>query len=127
MIITDDNLKQFAIESYIHTHCLSMDEFKSDFVKIIRINRTIELFIKNRDKGSSVRFLLNNFICLLNVFDQKSLIRMLCYRTKDRYMPILITVLDFLSVLPLSVPEKELSNYEFDDDLKMKLKSLNTN
>lgn len=124
MILTQDNLKEFAVEAYINPHCLGIDEFKLDFIKVLRVNRSVEQYIDHKDEGSAVRLLLNTFIGLLNVFDTKSLVRMVCFKSKEEYLPVVMAVFEFLSVLPRSIPEVDLSKYTIDEDLFSKLKAL---
>lgn len=122
--LTEDNFKTFAIESYNHSHCLGVDEFKTDFIKLLRINRSIEFYLNDPDKGIAVRLLLNTFISLLNVFDHKALVRMVCFKGKEEHMPVILSVFDFLQILPKSLPETDISKYKYDEDLLAKLEAL---
>lgn len=122
--ITVENFKEFAIDSYTNPQCLGIDEFKADFIKLLRLNRSIESFQSDRDKGMAVRLLLNTFICLANVFEPKSMVRMVMFKARAEHIPVAMSVFEFMNILPLSVPEIDLNKYRRDEDLFSKLRGL---
>jgi len=123
-LLNNTNLKQFAIDSYTNPHCLGVEEFKSDFIKLLRLGRTIDTFLNDRDHGINVRIMLNTFIMLLNVFDSKALVRIAFFRLTGDQIPVAKTVFRFLNVLPQAIPEINMSEYSEDVDLRFKLEAL---
>jgi hypothetical protein len=121
--LTRDTFKTFAVESYANAQCLGVDEFKSDFIKLLRVNRMIEQYVRRKDDPYSVRLILNNFIGLLNVFEHKALVRMVMYRTELCYLPIVAAIFEFLSLMPNTTPETEVDIVP-DPELLERLKSL---
>lgn len=124
--ITNDSVLRIAIRNYVSTSCVSVDEFKSDFM----IPKHVRKHIKSYYGGSvmNVHLVLNHFIHFFNVFERQTAIRMLFFDTPSEYYMIIKTFLVFLGVCPKIirlVPDDIITeSIPIDDDIMEILKSL---
>jgi hypothetical protein len=122
MLLNDETYKRFTVESYTHDHCLGLDEYKSDVIKLIRVNRLADFYVESGYAQNEGRILLNSIVSLLNVFEHKALVRLIIFKAKKENYSVFASIFEFLSILPKSIPEVDNINKYVDDKILRKLK-----
>jgi len=100
--LSKQNFFAYAIQSYNNPNCCGMAEFKEDLLRVKYINRLIIRYIKTGNVKP--RLLLNHLIGLSNVFLAESVSRMLFLRVDKSGWSALKTLLEYLNLMPESVP-----------------------
>jgi len=99
--LTEENLQQFAIDSYTNIHCHSLGEFHDDLLLIKYIKR---LFRKYKETGeidnTRLRLAQNHIIIFYNVFKIESATRILFFKLEPELHSILKTFLVHLNFMP---------------------------
>jgi hypothetical protein len=98
LLPTEKNIKQYAVENYKNTACLSADEFWEDFNRIKYIKRLLGRYLKTNELKE--RLILNHLISFYNVFEISAANRMMFLRVDDDMKSALKTFLVYLNYLP---------------------------
>jgi hypothetical protein len=96
--ITNENFEFYAARNYENPTCLSIKEFKQDISRFIYINKLFSRYFSNNELKE--RLILNHIIILYNVFENKSVIRLLFFKTEKKYWSALKAFLLFLNKIP---------------------------
>lgn len=121
-ILTNDNFLLYAVKQYESTQCFGVSELNQDLERLIYIKRLLRKY--HRYNRTNLRLLLNHIIIINNLFGPYSSNRILFFYIDEYTYPQLATVLDFLNILQGNIPEVNISDIEFDEDLLSELKNL---
>ncbi len=120
--LREETFLKYAMRMYDNPHCKNVVEFEEDLNRIKYIKRLLNKYKeKNTLRG---RLLLNHTIILNNVFGVVPTARILFYKLESSLHPALKTLLDYLLMLPESIPEAELDKIPFDPKLEKMLKEI---
>lgn len=112
----------YAVKNYTNPSCKGVDEFKRDMKHLTYISKILN---KNQEVTSQkYRLLLNHIIILRNLFDSMAVSRILFFYFSPRHHPTIKTALDYIRVLPPSIPEADLSAVSQDDSFQEFLKGI---
>ena len=102
----------YALEHYDNPNCKTYTEFCKDLARIGYLKK----LLNREDYISTCHLTLNHIITLYNVFDRYQCTVMLFYRVGVKNWCKLATYLRFLSLMPGSIPELELTSIELPTD-----------
>jgi len=112
----------YAMKMYTNPQCIDMDEFYEDLNRIKYIKRLLGRYDK---KGSMrERLVLNHIIILSNVFGAEGCSRILFYKIENKFHSYLKPFLQYLNLLPISIPEVKLDDIPSDHKISIMLKEL---
>ena len=101
MIFDDLNEKNFllyAMKEYNNPQCTEVEEFNDDLKKIKYIKRLLNQYVS--EGVLKERLLLNHIIIFYNVFPPAAATRILFFKIKERFWPILKPFLFYLKLMP---------------------------
>ena len=120
--LNDDNFLMFAMRHYDNPQCKNIEEFHEDMNRIKYLKR---LFRKYKTSGVlRERLILNHIILLNNVFGNEACSRILFFKVCPKLHPYLKSFLDYLQILPKSIPEVDLNRVVADHRVTQILNSL---
>jgi hypothetical protein len=99
--LNDDNFLIFAMKEYHNIQCLDTEEFYDDLKKIKYIKRLFNVY-ENTGQLKE-RLILNHLIIFFNMFGVEAGVRILFFKTEQKFWPMLKTFLIFLDRMPDSV------------------------
>lgn len=109
--IDNEGIINFACRNYDNPGCVSIEEFKTDFNRIIHIDKLFHRYYEKNDL--KIRLLLNHIIIMYNVFVPSACTELLFYKLKPEYRSGLKTILTYLNFMPETV----VSINTFDADI----------
>jgi hypothetical protein len=120
--LTEQNFVMLALKTYENPACESMEEFQEDLNRIKYIKR---LFSKYEKSGElRERLILNHIIVLNNLFGAEFCSRMLFFGVEPEHHSYLKTFLYYLKLLPVSIPELNLSYVNVDNKILKTLEKI---
>jgi hypothetical protein len=122
--ITEENFYFFAVRYYNNSNCMGIEEFYKDIEKLKTIQRQLKIYCTNNDNVNT-QLLLNNVICVFNVFEADAAKVMLFFKIKKEQWNQIATLIDFLGFF--SQAEKDYLGtigIEADEKLRQKLEEL---
>ncbi len=120
--LTQDNFLLFAMKYYDNPACKGMEEFMEDLERIKYIKRLLNKFEKK--DSLKERLILNHIIILNNVFGVEACVRILFFKLEPEYHSCLKSFLQYLQVLPKSIPEIDLNSIPSDYRIDQVLRNL---
>ena len=102
----------YAMQAYDNPFCKGVNEFNDDLMKIKYIKRLLNRFDKTKDLKE--RLILNHIILLNNVFGNEACSRILFFKVCPKLHPYLKSFLDYLQILPKTIPEVDLTKIVSD-------------
>lgn len=96
-LLTEKNVLLYAAKYYDSAHCLDIEDFQEDLNRIKYIKKLFTTY--EQTKQLKVRLILNHFIVLNNVFDNKALVRILFLKMPN-YSQYFLPFLMLLNILP---------------------------
>jgi hypothetical protein len=99
--LNDDNFLIFAMKEYHNIQCLDTEEFYDDLKKIKYIKRLFNVY-ENTGQLKD-RLILNHLIIFFNMFGVEAGVRILFFKTEQKFWSMLKTFLIFLDRMPDSV------------------------
>jgi hypothetical protein len=99
--LNDDNFLIFAMKEYHNIQCLDTEEFYDDLKKIKYIKRLFNVY-ENTGQLKE-RLILNHLIIFFNMFGVEAGVRILFFKTEQKFWSMLKTFLIFLDRMPDSV------------------------
>ena len=120
--LNKNNFVMYAMKAYTNPQCDNIDEFYEDINRIKYIKRLFGKYEKCGDL--KMRLVLNHLIILNNVFGSEPCCRILFYKIEKQFHPHLKSFLSYLSYLPLSISDIELSEIPFEHKIKTLLEKL---
>lgn len=121
-LLNDENFLLYAMSNYDNPACKSINEFNEDLTKIKYIKRLLNRYDKK--KVLKERLILNHIILLNNVFGNEASCRILFFKISPRLHPYLKSFLDYLQILPQSIPEVDLKKLVNDSRITHILNNL---
>lgn len=115
MQLTKENMNVFAAKYYDNPFCLTEDEFKSDVFKSSIIKKMLTAY--SLEKTVNLQTIVNTTIGFYNVFDHKAASLMLSYRVNEEHIPMMNSILFYLSY-PL------IGDIECDTEFLLKIRDL---
>lgn len=104
--LNDENFMMYAMKAYDNPFCKGLNEFNEDMNRIKYIKRLLNRYDKK--KVLKERLILNHIIILNNVFGNEACSRILFFKICPRLHPYLKSFLDYLQILPNTIPEVNL-------------------
>jgi len=121
-LLDKNNFMMYAMKMYTNPQCIDMDEFYEDLNRIKYIKRLLGRYDK---KGSMrERLVLNHIIILSNVFGAEGCSRILFHKIENKFHSYLKPFLEYLNLLPISIPEVKLDDIPSDHKISIMLKEL---
>ena len=120
--LTQDNFLLFAMKFYDNPSCKGMEEFMEDLERIKYIKRLLNKFEKK--DSLKERLILNHIIILNNVFGAEACARILFFKLEPEYHSCLKSFLQYLQVLPKSIPEIDINSIPSDHRIDQVLRFL---
>jgi len=99
--LNDDNFLIFAMKEYHNIQCLDTEELYDDLKKIKYIKRLFNVY-ENTGQLKE-RLILNHLIIFFNMFGVEAGVRILFFKTEQKFWSMLKTFLIFLDRMPDSV------------------------
>ena len=96
--LTDKNFELYAIKAYSNPQCTTIEEFYDDMKRIKYIKRLLNRYEQTGEMKE--RLLLNHIVVLYNVFGVNAATRILFFKLKESFWPILKTFLVYLEYMP---------------------------
>lgn len=121
-ILNDDNFMMFAMQHYDNPVCKGIQEFNDDLTRVKYIKRLLNRYDKTKDLKE--RLILNHIILLNNVFGNEACSRILFFKVCPKLHPYLKSFLEYLNILPKTIPEADLSKILSDHRINILLKNL---
>lgn len=112
----------FAMKAYDNPACKGMEEFFEDLERIKYIKRLLNKFEKK--DSLKERLILNHIIILNNVFGAEAAARILFFKLESEYHSCLKSFLNYLHLLPKTIPEVDLSQIPQDHRIDQILKTI---
>lgn len=104
--LNDENFMMYAMKAYDNPFCKGLNEFNEDMNRIKYIKRLLNRYDKK--KVLKERLILNHIIILNNVFGNEACSRILFFKICPRLHPYLKSFLEYLQILPNTIPEVNL-------------------
>ena len=120
--LKEENYDLFVREMYDNPSCESEAEFQEDLNRIKYIKRLFSRFEKTGEL--KVRLILNHIIILNNVFKYGSCTRLLFHKLDDQYHGMTKSFLNYLKLLPKTIPEVDLDLIPTDHRIDLKLEEI---
>lgn len=95
--LDNENFEAYAISNYRNPSCTTMDEFSEDLSRFKYLKKLINRYLDSDD--FQPRLILNHLIVLFNVFESRSVYRMLRFKMNELQLSIIKPFLDFLGHL----------------------------
>jgi len=121
-ILNDDNFMMFAMQHYDNPVCKGIQEFNDDLTRVKYIKRLLNRYDKTKDLKE--RLILNHIILLNNVFGNEACSRILFFKVCPKLHPYLKSFLEYLNILPKTIPEVDLTKIMSDHRINILLKNL---
>jgi hypothetical protein len=121
-ILNDDNFMMFAMQHYDNPVCKGIQEFNDDLTRVKYIKRLLNRYDKTKDLKE--RLILNHIILLNNVFGNEACSRILFFKVCPKLHPYLKSFLEYLNILPKTIPETDLTKIMSDHRINILLKNL---
>lgn len=121
-ILTQETYALYGARFYTNTYG-RWDEFFSDIKTFSRVSKLL-VSRKNAKTKVSLKNIVNNYICLGNVFTGDSLARLAFFLGNPICYPEIKTILYFIHRLPPSVPEFDLSAIPYDSSLAHEIQNM---
>lgn len=103
--LTKKNYLSYAMKVYDNPSCSGLDEFQSDLLRVKYVKRLINRY--SRTGEIAPRLLLNHIIGIYNVFEAPAVARLLFFRAERKSWRALKTVLEYVNLMPDTVPPIE--------------------
>jgi hypothetical protein len=100
-IITNDNYLIYAAQNYRNPHCTSLNDFHKDCKRFITARTLLRIFHKGRK--IKIQLLLNHIIVCSNMFNVEASVGLFFYHCEPQLYTYLVTIFDFLNILPVDV------------------------
>lgn len=110
--LNDDNFMLYAMQAYDNPLCKGIHEFNEDLTRVKYIKRLLNRYDKK--KVLKERLILNHIILLNNVFGNEACCRILFFKVTPKLHPYLKSFLDYLQILPRTIPEVDLNKLMSD-------------
>jgi hypothetical protein len=110
--LNDDNFIMYAMQAYDNPMCKGINEFNDDLTRVKYIKRLLNRYDKKKDLKE--RLILNHIILLNNVFGNEACSRILFFKVCPKLHPYLKSFLDYLQIIPKSIPEVDLNKIVSD-------------
>jgi|TARA_R100000008_G_scaffold20750_1_gene10922 hypothetical protein len=120
--LKEENYDFFVREMYDNPSCESESEFQEDLNRIKYIKRLFSRFEKTGEL--KIRLILNHIIILNNVFKYGSCTRLLFYKLDNDYYGMLKSFLNYLDLMPRTIPEIDLNVIVSDHRIDVQLKEI---
>ena len=120
--LNQDNFLMYAMKCYENPACKGMEEFFEDLERIKYIKRLLNKFEKK--DSLKERLILNHIIILNNVFGAEAAARILFFKLEPEYHSCLKSFLNYLRLLPKSIPEVDLNQIPQDHRVDQILKTI---
>lgn len=120
--LNDENFTMYAMQHYDNPFCKGINEFNDDLTRVKYIKRLLNRYDKS--KHLKERLILNHIILLNNVFGNEACCRILFFKVCPKLHPYLKSFLEYLQILPSSIPEADLSKILSDHRINNILKNL---
>jgi hypothetical protein len=120
--LNDDTFMLYAMKAYDNPMCKSINEFNEDLNRIKYIKRLLNRYDKR--KILKERLILNHIIILNNVFGNEFCSRILFFKVCPKLHPYLKSFLEYLDILPDSIPEVTLQMIPSDHKISRILAEL---
>ena len=122
MKLDKNNYLIYAAENYQNLHCTSISDFHKDVKVFITARTLLRLYHKNGNL--KIRLLVNHIITCTNVFGPKATVRLFFFHCEEELHPSLVSIFEYLSILPERIPEADLRNIDRNSDLQRMLEDL---
>lgn len=120
--LNNDNFMLYAMQAYDNPVCKGMQEFNDDLTRIKYIKRLLNRYDKSKDLKE--RLILNHIILLNNVFGNEACCRILFFKVCPSLHPYLKSFLEYLDILPNTIPEIDLKKIISDHRITTILSNL---
>jgi hypothetical protein len=118
--LNEDNFLLYAIKHYENPSNPTMEDFMEDMERIKYIKRLLNKFEKK--DSLKERLILNHIIVLNNVLGAEATSRILFYKLEEEYHSCLKSFLEYLQILPMKIPEVDLTKIPTDHRVDQLLK-----
>lgn len=121
-LLDSDNFLIYATKMYDNPQSLGITEFNEDLKIFTYIKRLLRKY--NREGNIKVRLILNHIVTVNNLFGPLPSTRMLFFYVDEENYSQLKTFLWYLSILPEDIPEANIPEIEFDQEILEELKEI---
>jgi len=119
-LLTDENFDLFSKLKYNNPSCVSIEEFNDDMKRIKYIKRLFYKF--DNERILKDKLICNHILILCNLFGNEACIRMLFFKLEKQYHGFLKTFLNYMNILPKSIPEVNLDLIQIDGRIERNIK-----
>ena len=119
--LNSQTIPLFAAKNYDNPHCQDMDEFYVDLNRLNSIKKLLNRYVRKNDLR--LRILLNHIVIFHNLFGEATA-RILFASMDMPHYPTIKALLEYLNILPGSIPETNLDAIELDWVVYSKLENL---
>lgn len=123
--LTSDNFLMYAIRNYENPSCTGSKDFNKDLRTLVYIKKFLNKMRKQGIDAVNPQLLVNHIITLVNLFQPYPTSRILFAYFEEAHWPSIVSVLEYLNIMPEKIPEIEsLDDIIEDPILSAKLDEL---